>query len=282
MAIVLNPTTSNPSPVSSVTSSDGYLTATLDDTHGGVLLRANFSGDATKPVQVQFLRNGLTVRSGDPAEAPGGIAYAYDQEAPLADSSAWTCTPIYADGSEGTTTTSAAISLSQLAGGYDFWVKSTSYPNLSTLARGLRTDLVTVGRTGRLRLSNVPGSSYPVAAWSPRGFADVTVTFSTQTLDERDSLTDCLDSGVLLVQSNPGYGLGDFYALAGDASQTPRIHHGDPRWVMTVTFVIVKRPPTIDAPFVFPGHSYGEQLAAAGTYGARLATWPTYADAMSV
>src|SRR5690348_6161615 len=107
MPIVLNPTTPNPAPPSTATSSDGRLTAFVDSAYSGVLLKADFSGLGTKPNRVRFMRGTDVVRSGDPAWAPGGLGFAYDHEAPLSTSTAWTAVPIFADGSTGSASTAA-------------------------------------------------------------------------------------------------------------------------------------------------------------------------------
>lgn len=282
MPIVLNPTVANPGPVTTATSSDGKLTASLDDAHGGVLLRADFSALGTKPIKVRFLRGTTRVRSGDPAWSPGGIAYAYDHEAPLGASAAWTAVPLFADGTEGSPTTSASLSTSSLdADNFDFWIKSTTDPGLSVLASAQGTG-ISRGRVGRLNLTDIPGSPYPVAAYNPRGYKDMQITFLTTTYDQRDALEACIDSGVVLVQCNPTYGINDFYALGSDADEDPLVFQFAPSRLMAITFVLQKRPPTVDSPFYFPGHSYADQLDSAPTYTDRLATWPLYQDALTV
>ena len=92
MPIPVDPSFVWPDAPTTTTSTDGRLAARVDSAHGGVLLRADFTGDATEAVKARFYRgDGSLVRSGDPAMAPGGVALAYDHEAPVGETQVVFC-----------------------------------------------------------------------------------------------------------------------------------------------------------------------------------------------
>ena len=274
MPIVINPSTPNPSGPSTATSSDSHLTVYVDATYCGVLLKADFSGLGTKPIKVRFMRGSDRVRSGDPAWAPGGIGFAYDHEAPLSTSTAWTAVPIFADGSEGSASTAATVTTAGIPAGYDFVVKPTSDPGSMTLLKSLLPE-PTRGRVGMLNLTDIPGSRFKSGTWEPRQYADDQFSFQTATLSDYVDLETCMDAGIVFIQCTPAYGIDDFYAIPSDSSVTAMVYQADPRRQVQVTFVHQPRPPTLGSPSMMPGRSWQTVKNGYATYSAVTAAYAT-------
>lgn len=278
MPIILASGWSNPAPPATATSPDGVLTVTADAANGGVLLRADFSGLATHPKYVRFLRGSERVRSGDPARSPGGHAVAYDAEAPLGGTSTWTAVPLDADEEPGTSSAGASLLVPAPTGSRTLWVKSLDRPSLSMAVTLLRP-LPSVSRGARVALHEVPGDTYPGGSWDVRSARQVSLQALTATLAERDQMWALLDSGILLVQGIEAWGLGGLYALPGDVDEAyVGSVMSDQRRIWTIPLAEQRRPATLDSPLYVPGKSYGDSLAAAATYAARLSMWPTYGD----
>lgn len=281
MPIVLDPNVANPGTGVSATSSDGVLTVYLDVQYAGVVLAADFSALSTKPSMVRFYRNGVTVRSGDPAWSPGGYGRAYDHEAPLGVASSWTVVPIFADGTTGTASTPAAITIPfDISDKRSVWLKSIDNPGLSMRLLPV-LPLPTFTRAANVLLQRVPGSAYPLGTIDARSARTAEYHFLTTGEDERDDLELLLDSGVLLLQHSASHHTRDIYCVAGDTTEDPAgagMEDADREWVVPITEV--RRPPTIDSPLYIPGRSYDEQLLVAPTYADRLSAWPTYDDAL--
>lgn len=278
MPIIVGPYTPPVVPVTA-TSTDGRITATYDPAHGGVLLRADYSDANPQPYQVQFRRNGLTVRSGDPAWAPGGRALAYDYEMALGEVAEWTAIPIYrsrtAGYSTGTPSAGAALVTGDLDCELDFWIKSTPNPALSRRLRSQVPD-PTVTTTGRNSLVDTPGSPNYSGSWDVGLNAAQTFTFLTYTHAERDELLTLLDSGPVLVQCLRLYGIAQFYAKSADVRQEYHVGAFDPRRVITVTFLPIERPATINSPLFLPDHSFDDVRAgyvSLDQLNAAVASW---------
>lgn len=282
MPIILLPATPNPTAPASATSSDGRLSVYADTAHAGVLLSADFSALSTKPVKVRFLRGGLRVRSGDPAWAPGGQAVAYDQEAPLGVAASWTAVPIFLDGTEGSATTAASLTVPAMDAAVDCWVKPVNNPSLA-VAYPLHNDEIQVQWTARVQSYSVPGASFPVGSYDRRSMAPLSLTMRTTTHAQRNALNDALDEGPVLVQLRDVFGIEDFYAVPGDSSERYLLGTiSGPIRDMPTTFAPVSRPPTVDSPLFIPGRSWDEQLAVAPTWNDRLSMWPTWNNALGL
>lgn len=281
MPIILSPSAPNPTAPASATSSDGRVTVYADTDHAGVLLKADFSALSTKPVKVRFLRNGIRVRSGDPAWAPGGEAVAYDHEAKLGGSSSWTAVPIFLDGTVGAASAAASLTVPSMDDDVDCWVKPINDPGLS-VAHPLRGEIVEVAWTARASSYAVPGSSLPVGTYDRRTPAPLVIDLRTDTHAEKDALNDALDVGPVLIQMRETYGIADFYAIPGDSRERYFVGMHDPRRNMGVTFTPIDRPPTVDSPLFIPGRSWAEQLAVAPTWADRLSAWPTWGNALGL
>lgn len=274
MPIVISPSTPNPATPSTATSSDSHLTVYVDATYCGVLLKADFSGLGTPPIKVRFMRGTDRVRSGDPAWSPGGVGFAYDHEAPLSAATAWTAVPIFADGSEGSASTAATVTTAGLPTGFDFVVKPTSDPGSMVFLKSLAPE-PTRGRVGMLNLTDIPGSRFKSGTWEPRQYADDQFSFQTATLADYADLETCMDAGIVFIQSDPGYGIGDFYAIPSDSAVTPMIYQGDPRRQVQVTFVHQPRPPTLGSAWMMPGRSWQTVKTGYATYAAVTSAYAT-------
>lgn len=279
MAIVLDPGLSNPAAGTSVTSSDGVLTVYADTTYAGMLLYADFSGLSTKPTQVRFYRDGLPVRSGDPAWAPGGQAIAYDHEAELGASAGWTAVPIFADGTIGTTSTTAALAVPEMSDDVDCWIKPTNDPGLSC-AFPIHTDQIDEAWAARTQATPVPGRRFGIGTYDLRSPAPMSITLRTVTKAGKTALNKALDTGPVLVQLRSLFGIDDFYAIPGDNSARYFGELISQVRDMPTSFTPCDRPPTANSPLFVPGHSWAQQLAVAPTWTSRLVTWPTWLDAL--
>lgn len=287
MPIVLDPNIPNPGTATTAASSDALLTVYVDSQYAGVLLTADFSGLGTPPLKVRFYRDGVPVRSGDAAWAPGGYGRAYDHEAPLGVSSSWTAVPVFADGSTGSSTTAAAVFLPfDIVDGHSVWLKSIDNPSLSMKLLPI-FPLPAFTRAASVAFTRVAGSAYPMGSIDKRQARTAEYHFFTDGEAERDDLITLLDgdddtdTGVLLLQHAASHHVKDIYCIAGDIQEIPMdsgMQDADREWVVPLTEV--KRPPTIDSPLYVPGHSWDEARAVAGTWDGAALIWPTWDDAL--
>lgn len=279
MPIILDPMVSNPAGGTAAVSSDGKLTVYSDTANAGMLMRADFSALTPKPVKVRFFRNGVTVRSGDPAWAPGGIGVAYDHEAPLGASCSWTAVPVFSDGTTGAASTPVPLTTPTIDDAVDCWVKPVDNPGLS-IALAVHNAQIQMGRTGRVQSYAVPGAEYPLGTWDRRTPKPVTITLRTDTKEAKDSLNNALDLGPVLIQLRNSYGIDDFYAIPADSDENYFVGMFSPIRDVPVLFVPCDRPPTVDSPLFIPGRSWAEQMVAAPTWADRLTAWPTWWDSL--
>lgn len=288
MPIVVDPSIGNPTPPTSATSSDGKLTAYLDSAHAGVLLKGDFSTLSTKPVKIRFYRGTTLVRSGDAAWSPGGIGVAYDHEAPLGTSCAWTAVPIFADGTTGTSSTAATLTTSAMADDVDCWVKPIADPG-KAVAFSVHTDQIEISWSARTQSYAVPGRRLPIGTYDKRTPNAPSITLRTKTKADKDNLNKALDLGPVLVQLRntassevAAYGIDDFYAIPGDSTERYFLGMFSQLRDIPSTFLPCDRPPTLDAPLIIPGTSWDEQFALAPTWNARLSTWATWNAAIGL
>lgn len=291
--IIVDPSFVPPPPPTSVTSSDGVLTATLDPAWFGVTLKANYSGGAAlgyglagygsgpygdplssggpSPVKVAFYRDGVPVRSGDMAWAPGGVAIAYDHEAPLGVASSWTAVPHFSDGTTGAESSAAVLTVpNPVAGKTGVWLKSVEQPSLSR-AVWLET-APKVGLSGNVSLNGALGSRYPVGSWDVRSAYTTSFALVTETAQQRADLEALLDSGPLMFQTGTSVDVADFYFLPGDVSWEFVSAASDATRRWTVAATQIARPATVDSSLLMPGLSWA---STAATY----ASWSTLTGA---
>lgn len=260
----------------SATGSDNILTVTTDPTYAGVWLKADFSALSPQPLQVRFTRGaGVTVRSGDPAWAPGGLAYAYDHEAPLGAASVWTATPIWQDGTVGSDSVSVAVVVDVMDVAVDCWIKPLGNAD-KALGLPVYNDSIEEGLSARVTLTAKIGAAYPSASWDRRTPNALSLTLRTTSKTQKTAALGALDEGPVLVQLNPVFGVDDFYAVPDSSSL--RFVQGE--WSalrdIPTSFVPIARPATIDAPMRWPGKSYAAVSLPLATYAGRTSAYPTY------
>jgi hypothetical protein len=166
------------------------------------------------------------------------------------------------------------------------WLKSIDNPNLSLkLLPVLPLPLFT--RAAQATFTTRFGSAYPLATVGVRQARTAEYHFFTDGEAERDALEALVeyvgDTGIYLLQHAASHHTRDIYCVLGDTSEAPQdsgMQDADREW--TITLTEVERPPTINAPSYFPGHSNAEARLAAPTVGDRVDVWPTLADAFVV
>lgn len=263
------------------TSPDGLISATIIGS--GVFLRANYSLSAIpalhRPRHIRFYRADgealVRVRSGDPAFAPGAVAHAYDDEAPLGQISIWYAEPLDAAlqstplraRSEG-----VALQLSEPGGGPDdpaTWIKSLEDPAVSMQVHVANWPETTFA--SRAYVNTVLGRPTPAIVADVRAGATSQLQVLTLTQLEREAFWRLLSSGqVMLTQSRTEFGRQDRYWLFGDVTESrPSILATAPQRLWTIPVTEIERPDTASQPMRLIGRSYAD----------RLATYPSYADA---
>ncbi|MFC8009161.1 hypothetical protein [Streptomyces cinereoruber] len=279
MPIIISPSDIPPDPPVEAVSPDGYLTARRDDPWAGVMLIASFPSG---PARVRFVRTGadgveVPVRGGDVAWAPGGVAVAYDHEAPLGVSSAWYAYPIGWDGTVGARSDGASVTPPAPAPFRDVWLKSLTDPAMSLRVQVMAwPELAYAERQQRF---DVDGAASPVMRVDEWSLPSSSVVIETDTLDERQALLDLLRSkSVLLAQTRTEYGRPDAYWVPGAFSESMTGGAADPGRSWTVAVTAVDRPTTVGAPTRIPGRSYDDSAALWPTYADRTSTGQTYLD----
>lgn len=280
MSIVIDPDAPPVVPPVEVTSPDGILTARRDDAWAGVVLTADYTGADPVPGRVRLVRVGpdgqeTPVRSGDLAWAPGGLAVAYDHEAPLGVPVTWYAYPVAADGTLGTRSQGAALTIPEPDAPRDVWLKSVNDP--ATSLRVLVTSWPTQEYAARQQRLDILGAASPVIGIDTWSLGSGDVQILTESLDERIALLGLLTSGsVLLAQTRGAYGRPDAYMVPGAPSEQMIGAATDPGRLWTVTMTSVDRPPTLDAGLRIPGRSYADTAVMLPTYADRTATGQTY------
>lgn len=213
-------------------------------------------GDGNLPSDVRFYRSdGTLVRSGDPAVATDGIAYAYDHEMDLGGASAWYAKPIMADGTEGVATQTVAVAIPEPSDESDGWIKSTVNPSLSMPVRLALAE--EGGRQTRVTIDEVTGSQYGALTWDTPVAQVHQVTARTSGKADYDKLMSILTAGPLLLQAQDGTGLPKTVHVIpiGTIAATRLIETGaawDYRhWALSLREI--ERPATIDTPLRIPG-----------------------------
>ena len=280
MPIVVNPGFVWPPETEPVTSPDGHITAIVDPSHAGVLLRANFDDSVPDTpatpgtvAKVRFERqDGTVVRSGNPAWAPGGYAHAYDHEATLGGGTLWRAVPIHFDGTEGTPSDYVGAVIPGLTDGWA-WLKPVYDPEKSML---LKVEPPNLSYDGRVETTSITGAPRPAATW------DVLEGFTTQLRslirekDVEEKLMALLDEGPVLAQFPACAGLPDFYFIRGKLDLEHVHWDGYPwrRYQWDVTQI--DRPDTTDSPLRIPGLSYDTVARDWTTYDQLAATVTSY------
>lgn len=220
----------------------------------------------------------VPVRSADPAWAIEGVGTAYDHEPPLGVAVIYTATPIYVDGSTGPTS-SLAVTVPAPAPGadLDLWVKSLDSPGLS-----LRSMIVQwSGPTSAARqdTADIPGSPYRVVAYDEHAAETNTVTIDVPP-SQVDQVRRLLRSGVLLMQTRPGYLTPDAYHVPADITgPTPTGKLGSSEgYQFSWTVEPVRRPATAEQPMRLPVWSYDALAERFATSDAAVGSYSTWAS----
>lgn len=280
MSIVIDPSIAPPAPPAEAVSPDGILTARRDDAYAGVYLIADYTAAPVLPQRVRFVRVGTDgtvaeVRGGDAAWAPGGLAVAYDHEAPLGAASVWFAYPVDTSGAAGAPSEGVALAVPEPNVPRDVWLKSITDPGLALRVVVLAwPQLEYTERQERFDVLGSPAPVMRVDAWS---LPTSTMTIETQTLAERAALRSLLTVGTtVLIQTRAEYGREDTYWVPGKLSETMPGDAGDAHRTWEIPVTAVDRPPTIDAPLRIPGRSYADSAVPWPTYADRTATGQTY------
>ena len=281
MPIIVDPTFIPPAGPTTVVSPDGYLTATLDAPWAGVRLVADFSTLGSDIEKVAFFRDGQPVRSGDLAWAPGGVAVAYDHEAPLGVVSSWSAVAYFRGGdSPGSTSTPALLVPLPDGGAKLAWLKSVDTPSASLRVKIL--EFREAGRDPRASLQPVIGSAYPTGTRDTLTGLAATLTVRTDTQAEYDALLALLDTQWMLLQTPDWMGIpADLYCMATGPMAASRLGGHTLGWAQRawdIPLVQLDRPATVDAPLLIPGVTWDSVAATYATWDALTAAVPTWLD----
>ncbi|SFK72888.1 hypothetical protein [Streptomyces pini] len=272
-------------PPERTTSPDGWLAAVVDEAWAGVTLAVDYTAsvplaDAASVRQVRITRldpgaaGPVPVRSADPAWAVEGVGTAYDHEAPLGVAVVYTAVPVYADGSEGPSSSLAVTVPAPEAGADDdLWLKSLDEPGLS--ARCMVVSWQSPTSAARQDAVDVAGSPYRALAYDEHGAetAQVVVDVPPERVEQ---VRELLRSGVLLAQVRPGYLTPDRFFVPGEITgPTPTGKLGSSEgYQFGFTIEPIARPDTAGQPLRLPGWSW-DHVAA------QFATWDEVAAAYS-
>lgn len=277
--IFVDPNIAPPEPPLSITSPDGILTATAYADGIGVHLRAVFPID--KLAKVRFIRdNTIPVRSGNDAWAVGGIANAFDMEAPLGTPVTWFAQPVDQDGLPvGDPSQVLSLVLPIPVEPYNSWLKSLNAPNLSQLIFVTKEELPSFDYTARQQLSQIQGAEYQAGTWDKHLAPSTSLPLYTDPEIDQQMMLDLLRSGPLLFQTDPEFKEPDYYFLPGDLNRaTTGAGYASGSRLWSVPVIQVARPTPYGAPFYLPGRSYADTHKAAGTYRIRSTLFPSYGD----
>lgn len=233
--------------------------------------------------RVRFYReDGTPVRSGSPAAVPGGIAYAYDREAPLGVVTSWYAVPEFADGTVGPKTqlVSLQIPAPSLFDTRGVWLKSVSNPNLAV--RVTATDVPELSYEARQAFSAVAGASYPAASFDEWGAATGSWSFYVPTDEARKALQAVLSSGVVLVQTHPDAAIEDMYVLFGGITRSRPGSVRQQDQLLTADFTEVGPLPAEGSALFIPSHSWADFLGRSGTWGNALDVFGTWGGALTI
>lgn len=284
MPMLVDPDAPLVTPPARVVSPDGWFAATVDVTWAGVVLAVDYTAGtplagAANVRKVRILRTGpdgiaVPVRSADSAWAIGGVGRAYDHEAPLGVSVAYSARPEFADGSLGPVS-SLAVIVPEPTGLADVWLKSVDVPGLSVLVVVREWPTLTWG--ARAQTAVARGNRFPAAALDVFG-----ASTSQMVVDAEGSAIEAirelaLSAGVVLVQTRPGYHRPDQYVILGDVAEqldgTPTLSRR-----FTVPVTEVARPATAGQPLRMPAWSYDVVAASFASYDAVAASYDSFAD----
>ncbi|MEV7867488.1 hypothetical protein AB0P17_15605 [Streptomyces sp. NPDC088124] len=283
--MIVDPGAPEVTPPVVVTSPDGWLRATVDELHAGVVLSVNYTASTPLPGvagvrKVRIMRKdtaapvAVPVRSADTAWAVGGAGSAYDHEAPLGIPVIYTAVPLFEDGTSGPSS-SLALTVPAPAPPADVWIKSLDEPGLS--ARVTVLAWPALKWSSRIDTAEVEGSPFPAAAQDVYGAAGSSITIDAEG-EEIAALERLLTTpGVRLIQTGPASHRTDQYVLFSDPEQTL---DGAPDASRTYSAGVlqVARPATAGQPLRIPGWSFNALAEAFETFDAVTASYSSFAS----
>lgn len=258
---MIDPNELPPTPPPSATSPDGRISVALDADWAGAAITVDCSDMADPPRSVRVVRRDadgseVMVRGADPNMSPGGIAPAYDHEAPLGYTCTWFATW---PGGAHLTGEVVLVLPDPPPGPGEVWIKSISAPGASMRCFVSAWPDETFAST--TTTTEVLGRAEPVPRIGTRQAATSSITLATETPQERENMERLLGVGgpssVLLVQTRYEYHRPDRYYIAGDVerSQGDRPAY-NPVWEWTIPVTMVARPPTAGSPMRTPAATY--------------------------
>jgi hypothetical protein len=272
-------------PPETVTSPDGWFTAVVDALWAGVVLGVDYTAgsplaDAADVMRVRIVRqdpgaSAVPVRSADTAWAIEGVGTAYDHEAPLGVAVVYTATAIYADDTEGPSSSLSMTVPAPDPGPRDVWIKSVDEPGLS--ARVTVRSWPELTWAARIEQASAEGSRFPIAS------QDVyTAAASTIVLDAVGSQIETLERllatpGVRLIQTRPDYHRADQFVLFGDVQQVMDSVPTESRSYQA-SVMQVARPDTEGQPLRLPAWSWDALAQQFATWDAVAASYPSWAS----
>lgn len=283
MPMIVDPSAPHVTPPTVVTSPDGWLSAVVDAPWAGVLLGYNADtppalADVADVRKVRIVRQDpgaatpVPVRSADAAWAIEGVGAAYDHEAPLGVAVVYTATPVYADGSEGPSS-SLAVTVPEPTPTADVWIKSLDEPGLS--ARVTVVSWPELQWASRIDSADIAGSPYQATSQDVYASAGSAITVDAEG-DQIETLRTLLTTpGVRLIQTRTANRRPDQFVLF--ASPAEAVDAG-PDGARTFSAAVqqVQRPDTTGQPLRIPGWSYDTLAASYGSYDAVAATFSSY------
>lgn len=279
-----------PAPVTDAITPDGYLRATVLPDDAGVFLRADFSSVLTDPAYswpnpftLTIYRLTLDgeispVRGAGNIGQYGGIIHAYDDEVPFGQIVRYWAVAFTADGEPGITTSYAAVTTWEPAGGFvspGVWIKNLEDPVLSCPARVQDWSQFTYG--SRNSVADIWGSPFPGVVSDVRKAPSSTITFLTKDEDEYQALLAAASASVVYIVGLAKHRRRTGYYVVGDLGSA-RIGHdpatGYDTW--TVPVQQMGNPATAGQSLTVPGRSYADRRAAYELYEDVQATGRTY------
>lgn len=285
MPLFIDPLAPPPTPPTSATSGDGFLTATLDPDFAGVLLEADLHTlTPTPPKWIYFYRvdpdgSVWPVRSGNLARSPGGYGTAYDHEAPLGAASTWYIVAYANPTTPGATYGGVGLTVPAPAGGMadpSTWLKSIDEPALS-----IRVPIVQWGDFQIdmfTEAAHVLGRELPIGAFDTAGGLSGAPIFGMYDLAGLAAVRELVGSGQLLIQPAPVYKRPQFFAVCTGVRVSDLLRLKDGFYGYQFNLTEIDRPDTTSQGLRVPGHSYADRLDAFPLYSSVPAR--TYGDAI--
>jgi hypothetical protein len=272
MPLTIDPTLTAPTPPTTITSADGFLKATADPAYAGVILRSDFSTIAGTYIVRFFRGDGSASRGGDPAFAPGGFAYAYDNEVPLGEVSSWYAIAYDFEGAELQVSDTVALDVPAPATGLSdpgCWVKSIEEPTLSVQC--MINDWTQVDWEVFSTVDHISGRKYSLGTFDTVGGFTASIKLLTMTAEQSDLLLATLQTGLVLVQPAPIFGKPQGFVIVTSISMNDTVKMRDVEKYWTIGVNQVDRPDTFAEPTRWPGHTFAD----------RKATFPLFQDAIT-